>query len=521
MVSWAEPWVVFEDGDLLAVAKPAGVNTHRADVHAQDGMYEWVQRQRSDEPLSVLHRLDKATSGVLVFGKSAEANRSLTAQFEQRRVDKSYELVTSGGAAHPGVLRCDLSIGGAPASTEFELTASGPGGHLVTGRPHTGRTHQVRIHAEASDLPIRGDADHGGSDAARLFLHAARLRLEHPDGSALDLAVPRPPSFDRLLAGDAAAGASLRARVAHEARQALFDPADTNAYLWIDRDHDGFPDVRVERLGDVALVLDYREPSVPFPQEWLDGLHEVVDLRGTYVQHRPRGGGGGPARAVAGSAPARFDVVELGVRYRIDLEASATSSGLFLDQRETRRELLRADLAGRTVLNTFAHTGSLSVAAALAGAETLTLDLSKRYLDWARENLRLNGIDPGDHDFLYGDALEWMERLARKGRRFDLVLVDPPSTSTSRKKGSKRWSVDRDLHALVHRAAELCAPAGTVYVSTNHRRMPWARFLDHVERGLAAAGRTGTVDTRTLPLDHRAGAGDPPYLKAAWLRLDR
>ena len=59
----AEPWVRFEDEHLLVVAKPAGVNTHRADVHAQDGMHEWVQRQRPNESLSILHRLDKATSG--------------------------------------------------------------------------------------------------------------------------------------------------------------------------------------------------------------------------------------------------------------------------------------------------------------------------------------------------------------------------------------------------------------------------------------------------------------------------
>ena len=76
----------------------------------------------------------------------------------------------------------------------------------------------------------------------------------------------------------------------------------------------------------------------------------------------------------------------------VDLSPDASSSGLFLDQRETRRRLMSQDLTGKTVLNAFGHTGSLSVAAAKAGAETLTLDLSKRYLDWARENQRLNGI---------------------------------------------------------------------------------------------------------------------------------
>ncbi len=519
-----EPWVRHEDEHLLAVSKPAGVNTHRADVHAQDGMYEWVQRQRADVVLSVLHRLDKATSGVLVFGKSTAANRSLAAQFEQRLVDKRYELIVRRDDERAPSLRCSVPIPSGrrdrderAAITDFELVASGRGFQRLTGHPHTGRTHQVRIHAESSGMPIVGDAEHHGDAAARLFLHAAHLRLDRPDGTALDIDDARPPSFDRLLADGDRDSATMRARVALEARTVLFDPADTDAYLWIDREHDGFPGLQVERLGDAVLVRNATEADVPRP--WLDALDAAVSPTSVYEQHRPRPGEANLARLVAGRARPRFEVVELGLRYVIDLDASATSSGLFLDQRETRRELLTADLRGRTVLNTFAHTGSLSVAAAAAGAETLTLDLSKHYLDWAADNLRGNDIDPGDHDFIYGDALEWMTRLAKKGRRFDLVLVDPPSSSTTRK-GAKRWSVERDLDAVVERAVRLAADGGTVFVSTNHRKTSWSRFLGHLERGLAAAGREGTFETRTLPLDHRSGPGDPPYLKAAWIALD-
>src|SRR5207244_2133577 len=145
---------------------------------------------------------------------------------------------------------------------------------------------------------------------------------------------------------------------------------------WIDRRYDGFADVRVERLGDVALVLDYRDGSDPLPAEWLDAWTETGGLRAISHQPRPRGGGAEAARAVRGDHDARFTVNEAGLHYVIDLGASATSSGLFLDQRETRWRLARMDLRHKTVLNTFAHTGSLSVAAATAGAHTLTLDLS-------------------------------------------------------------------------------------------------------------------------------------------------
>jgi 23S rRNA (cytosine1962-C5)-methyltransferase len=366
-------------------------------------------------------------------------------------------------------------------------------------------------------MPILGDAEHGGADAARVFLHSARLGLDHPDTGPMELTSPRPASFDRVLDGTEAGTAGIAAAVALEARAGLFDPADTDAHLWIDRHHDGFPGTRVERLGEVALAITSAEDA-PLPAAWLDAWTSAAPLRAVYELRRPRGGGGEPASLAAGAAHPRFEITELGCRYLVDLSVSATSSGLFLDQRETRRRLLQTDLSGRTVLNTFAHTGSFSVAAARAGAETLTLDLSKRYLTWAADNLRCNDLDPAEHDFVYGDATEWMERFAKKGRTFDLVLVDPPSTSTTRR-GGRRWVVDRDLHVLVERAAHVCAPGGTLFVSTNLRSMEWPRFLGHLERGIAAAHREGTIETRTLPLDHRSGPGDPPYLKAAWITL--
>jgi 23S rRNA (cytosine1962-C5)-methyltransferase len=517
---WAEPWVVHEDDHLLVVAKPAGVNTHRADAHAQDGMYDWVQRQRPASSLSILHRLDKATSGVLVFGKSAEANRSIGRQFEEREVAKTYELLTATDEHRPRSLHASSPVDGSSASTTFERRRRGPALDHYEASPRSGRTHQVRIHAESLEMPITGDVEHGGTEAARVHLYAHRIELDHPDGGRRTFSVPLPASFDALLEGRASpAGPSARMAAAVESRSILFDPADTDAYQCVDRDHDGFPGVRIERLGRVALVVDSRDGTPPLPPAWLDALHQHLDLDGVYVQHRPRGGGGGPAVRVSGDAAPRFGVTELGVRYRIDLQASATSSGLFLDQRETRRELLAADLTGTTLLNTFSHTGSLSVAAALSGAQTLSLDLSQHYLDWATENLRANDLDPGDHDAIYGDAMEWMARLAKKGRTFDTVVVDPPTSSTPRR-GSKRWTVANDLHHVVSLAAALCAAGGRIYVSTNFRKLTWDTFTGHLERGLLAAGRHGTTDTRTLPLDHRSGAGDPPYLKGAWLHLD-
>lgn len=529
------PWVLHEDDDLAVVFKPAGVNTHRPHAHAQEGIYEMLAgREPPERSLALLHRLDKETSGALVLGRSARANRALTEQLSARAVDKRYLLLVPR-SDRPARMVCDDRIKKprreAPeqdAETEFERLDRGPAWDLFEARPRTGRTHQVRVHAARLGLPILGDSTYGGAPAARLFLHAHRVTLDHPAGTGpLAVEAPAPASFARVLAGASPHARDTAALVALEARARLFDPAETDAWLWIDRHHDGFPDLRVERLGRAALVIRYDDDPAPLPPATVEALVETArgagPLDALWEQRRPRGGAGGPARCLWGAAEARFQVRELGLAYQLDLLASPTSTGLFLDQRETRRRLLGMDLRGKTLLNGFAHTGALSVAAAKAGAVTTSLDLSKRYLAWARENLALNGLDPAAHDFIYGDAMEWLRRLEKKGRRFDLVLLDPPSFSTSTKslgKGKRTWSVERDLSALTALGARLVAPGGTLFVSTNLRRLPAARFLTMLDDGLRDAGRPGEVEFATLPLDHRTGPQDPPYLKAGWVRLD-
>ena len=499
------------------------------DINAQQGFYEWV-RERRGEGLALVHRLDKETSGVLLLGKSQAANRSLANQFAGRAVHKRYVLLCAHDPGRPRELTCDASVRGKKrrgsgeedkdAQTAFTVLEQGRDVDLVEARPLTGRTHQVRLHAARLGMPIVGDDLYQGPPGARVFLHAAGVDLDSP-GGPVSVAAPLPAVFRQVLDGTSATDPFVATGAALEARAGIVGP-DTNAHLWIDRDHDGFADLRVELLGDVALALRTDDRQGPLNKRVVNALMGTGGLRALVEQRRPRQGKRGPVTLVAGElSDPRFTVRELGLTYAVDLSPDANSSGLFLDQRETRRRLLASDLAGKTVLNAFAHTGSLSVAAARAGAETLTLDLSKRYLDWARENLRLNGIDPAEHDFIYGDALDWLGRLAKKGRTFDRVLLDPPSFSTGRgRRKTKTWSVERDLGQLVELGAKLTAPGGHLLVSTNLHRLTWARFASLVQAGLQSARRTdASIEAQTLPLDHRSGPGDPPYLKLAWIQV--
>src|ERR1700733_2356106 len=120
------PCVIFEDEDLLVVNKPAGMNTHRPDPYAGEGIYDWL---RAREPrwasLAIIHRLDKETSGVMVFGKTPLANRSLTEQFTAREVHKKYLLLTDRT-----VKRAEFTVKSALGRVG-EKYASRPGGEVA------------------------------------------------------------------------------------------------------------------------------------------------------------------------------------------------------------------------------------------------------------------------------------------------------------------------------------------------------------------------------------------------------
>jgi 23S rRNA (cytosine1962-C5)-methyltransferase len=183
------------------------------------------------------------------------------------------------------------------------------------------------------------------------------------------------------------------------------------------------------------------------------------------------------------AAPLQTVVEENGMRFGINFSAGY-SAGLFIDQR-ANRAFLRATGA-RRLLNTFAYTCSFSVAAALSGANTTSVDLSKKSLDRGRQNFALNGIDAAPHQFYADDVMELLPRLARKRERFDAIILDPPTFSRGHK--GQRFQVERDLEALLVSALELAAPLSRVLLSTNCTRLD-RRALETIARYVAKLTR--------------------------------
>lgn len=547
-----EPLIQFEDEHLLVVRKPSGINTHASGPYAGEGIYEWLRRrERRWAELAIIQRLDKETSGVLLFSKSRRGNVQLTKQFSRRRVAKEYVLLVD--RRPPGddfAVRSRIRKGrgrfesvvdgeaedevregegdeGLEAETRFRVVGEEPGGRWrVVAEPRTGRTHQIRIHAADRGFPILGDTLYGGTPHGRLCLHARALRLRHP-ASNEPLEFVQEPEFDREP-GEVLRGAFVEA-------------ATTDAWRVIHGATDGHPGWYVERLGEYLLASHAEEwagaeaaPGSGGMPEWLGCLAEGLGSRGVYERRLERHvRGAAPEesspRLVAGTAAAdEFEVRENGLRFRLSF-AEGYSTGLFLDQRENRRRLLTnwvgpgfpvrdVGLAGAEVLNVFSYTCGFSVAAAAGGARVTSLDLSRKYLDWGRRNFAANGLDPAGHDFIYGDAFDWLRRLAKKGRFFQVVLLDPPTFSQSREHGVFR--AETDYAALVTAAARCLLPEGVLFASTNAARLEPERFLAAVRAGLSAAGRVaGESVFVPQPPDFPTSRDEPGYLKTVWLRV--
>lgn len=307
-------------------------------------------------------------------------------------------------------------------------------------------------------------------------------------------------------------------------RAPLLSTGRTTAYRWVNGRADGLEGVTVDVFADVLVLALYAETE---PGPLVEALVAEASPRAVYVKRRPRVASRLPPAALRERAPGTpffgaeveaVDVLEEGLTFRIR-PAEGLAVGLYLDMRDTR-SFVRAHARGTTLLNCFAYTGGFAVAALAGGATAaVNLDVSKRALRWAQENAALNGQAPPPEDTLCGDAFSWLRRLARAGRTFSTVVLDPPAFARG---PSGPFSVAHDTPMLVERAAAVVAPSGMLVACCNQQSLSAERFLALVQRGLAASGRMGKQVLRlgASAVDFPVRAGEPGGLKVEVLRLD-
>jgi 23S rRNA (cytosine1962-C5)-methyltransferase len=187
------------------------------------------------------------------------------------------------------------------------------------------------------------------------------------------------------------------------------------------------------------------------------------------------------------------------------------SVGLFVDQRENRRFVRQTK--PKRILNCFAYTCSFSVAAASAGAHTVNVDLSKKSLERGRQNFALNDLSTEKHQLIADDVRPVLRRLARRGDKFDMIILDPPTFS--RTKGGKAFHVEKDFEELIAAALEIVDRDGRILLSTNCQTLNEPALERMARYGLKLSRRTGAFHRQPAPIDFPPGTA----AKTIWLTL--
>ena len=271
-----------------------------------------------------------------------------------------------------------------------------------------------------------------------------------------------------------------------------------DAYRLYDADLPEY-NLAVDRYADYIVVQEYAAPKNidenKARQRLVDAVTATLHVTGVetnklILKVRQKQKGTNQYEKLANKGE-YFYVNEYGVQLWVNL-TDYLDTGLFLDHRLTRKMI--GELAkGKDFLNLFAYTGSATVHAALGGAKsTTTVDMSNTYLNWAEQNLILNDIEGKQHKLIQVDCLQWLEKC---DRQFDLIFVDPPTFSNS-KRMEESWDVQRDHVKLMSNLKRVLSSNGTIVFSNNKRGFKM-NLVALEELGLSAV----EISHKTLPLD--------------------
>ncbi|WP_372612391.1 bifunctional 23S rRNA (guanine(2069)-N(7))-methyltransferase RlmK/23S rRNA (guanine(2445)-N(2))-methyltransferase RlmL [Halomonas sp.] len=367
------------------------------------------------------------------------------------------------------------------------VKAAFPGWQLAvfTANPDLGHRIGLRAHKQY--------ALHNGPLEAKLLLMAIPAGDE--PGESTQLAPPRHSKGAQMFANRLEKN---RKRLRKWLRQ-----SGESCYRLYDADMPEYA-LAIDVYADRVHVQEYAPPrSIDAAQaqkrlfDALSVIPEVLDVDASaiVIKRRERQSGKGQYEKQAASGE-RFQVQEGRARLWVNLR-DYLDTGLFLDHRPVRR-LLGEMAADTRFLNLFCYTAAATVQAALGSAaaggasESVSVDLSNTYLDWARDNFALNGLDPGRHRLVRDDCLRW---LATTGGEFDLIFLDPPTFSNS-KKMADTLDIQRDHGRLVRLAMARLAPGGTLVFSNNQRRFT-------LDADLAEQFRVEDISARTFDPDFK------------------
>ena len=188
--------------------------------------------------------------------------------------------------------------------------------------------------------------------------------------------------------------------------------------------------------------------------------------------------------------------------------------GVFLDQKDVRKALKEKYSKNKTVLNTFSYTGAFSVAAALGGAKTTSVDLANRSLEKTKENFKINKIDINNHEIIVEDIFIFFKEAVAKGKKYDVVVLDPPSFATS---PNNTFSAANDYTNLVKNAIDVTNEHGIIICSTNCGTFNMDKFKKLINKVFNEKNKEYSIlEEHSLPSDFRVS---PKYIEGNYLKV--
>ncbi|MCP4592968.1 MAG: methyltransferase domain-containing protein [bacterium] len=550
--------VVHEDEDYLFVNKPAGLDSQARERARGPAVVDLLADRDDAGSLLPLYDVNRWQSGVLGFAKSVEAQAHLLTGLEtgsaqsvysgvvEGRVKRRVQIITGSifQVAQDRFAMDRKASGPRLPSTRVKSEEHGDRFSLVRCQPEVLNHHQVRAHLESVGLHIVGDvayrARRADAKAGPMMLHLAELRFHHPRlKRSISIRASTPREFRSALGNQERKDAKgtrdtketleglmeTRLRAALVGRVRELRDEETSAFRVLNGRADLVPGLVAELYNDVLVLQAHQgkfdavaTPLAAVAQWYTRELGVAAVYVKLFAKDRSRGAADSealhsPRPLVGDPAPEQFSIREAGLDYWVRAY-DGYAVGLYLDHRENRRRV-REMAAGRDVLNLFSYTCGFSIAAAAGEARsTVSVDISRKSLEWGKQNFQVNGFALDDHVFINDDAFNYFKRARRQERSFDLIVIDPPSFARA-KAGRRVFNVENDLESLLAGAIGLLNRGGMLLVSTNWRgaTRKWLR-----EQIIAAAGsrKVTKMSTPQLPQDF---TGDRDHAKTIIARF--
>lgn len=288
-------------------------------------------------------------------------------------------------------------------------------------------------------------------------------------------------------------------RNAFSKRLKFYHSRSTNAFRVFNGEGDGIGGLTIDYFDEYYLITWYSRGIYKFKEHIIKSIKSLVSFDGIYEKKRFDNNGmvvDEDSFYIGRRAKEPIIVKENNVNFAVYLNDGAMV-GVFLDQKDVRKSIRDNYSKGKRVLNTFSYTGAFSMAAAKGGAKTTSVDLASRSLEKTTENFKINNIDINNHEIVVQDVFLYFKEAKKQNKKFDVVILDPPSFATSKE---NRFSAAKDYKELVESVIDITEKDGVIVCSTNCATFNMTKFKKFIDDAFSEKGKKYQIlEEHTLP----------------------